>query len=260
MRNYSIIELGKLYPITSDFYLISGQPFLYHKDSQSLILGDLHLGQESALFGIDNKQISKSCKELTKNIIKLNDVVDIQTVICNGDIKHHTKSIKIQEVEELKYFVSSLIDYGVDIIFIEGNHDPLLEFLIPHVSENKLYIKKEHFIGNTLIHHGHLMLEPNDLKTIIISHEHPSFTFYGINRARVKLPAFVVMEAQGNVVIILPAANGISSGTYFPPKSNEKFLSPYLQKYGEISSMEIFPFDEEIGIFELPPVNYWTKD
>jgi len=190
------------------------------------------------------------------------DVIDrfeIKRVICNGDIKHHTKRIKIQELEELKYFTEHITEKQVMLEFIQGNHDHLLEFIFPHIDMDYLTLHEAIILDEILIHHGHLDPPPGDYSTILLSHEHPSFVFNGYNKARVKLPAFVTLQAAGKFVIILPAASSISLGTSFPLSSTSQFLSHFLKTNGDLRSMEIFPTDGELGLLELPPVRQWRS-
>lgn len=259
MENYSIIPSFSSYPISTGIYLISGTPFLYLKQASCIILGDIHLGIESSMFMDDTNRVSNACKELTDLLSDVITRYNVNHIICNGDIKHNTSSIKVQEVEELKYFVDTLIDHDLLISFIKGNHDTLLEFLIPYVNFDNINMTDYLVIDNIMIRHGHDNFIGDGFSTIIISHEHPAYTFYGFNRARVKLPAFVSMNIDKSKIIILPAANTISSGTNYPPKTKKDFLSPFLQEHGNISTMEIFPYDISLGIFELPPVSQWQK-
>jgi len=239
--------------VASGIFIITGTPFLVLDEHATIILGDIHLGQESSLFRGDTNKVSNSCRELTQLLVDCINKFKIQRVICNGDIKHHSSSIKIQELEELKFFVRAVMDVDCHIDFIQGNHDRLLEFLFPHIDMEKFQLQEKIEINQILIHHGHLDIE-SSADVIIISHEHPAFTFYGMNRARLKLPAFVILMAAAKEVIILPAANSISLGTNYPPQSRGDFLSPFLQEHAELKTIEIFPYDREVGLLELPPV------
>jgi putative SbcD/Mre11-related phosphoesterase len=208
----------------------------------------------------DVSHISRTTKELTQLIIDTTNLHNIKTIICNGDIKHHTKDIKVQELQELRYFTEELTSLDLQIIFIKGNHDHLLEFLLPYVNTANVKFDANVRLGSILISHGHQDLNSDELlgvDTIILSHEHPAYTFTGPNRARAKLPAFVSLKASNRIVIILPASNEISSGVDYPPRKQSDFLSPFLRNSGELESIEIFPIDPEFGLFELPATNLW---
>ena len=258
---YSIIPPGNKYPLSSECAIITGTPFLYLSRYNALVLGDLHLGHESALMEIDSGSISESCQHLTQLVLQVIQNSNIDMVVCNGDIKHNTKDIKIQELEELKYFTSKITSLGVNLVFLEGNHDLLLEYMIPYIDHNQVSVKTELKLGNILIRHGHEEIENytlTDIDTIILSHEHPAYTFRGTNRARVKLPAFLTIDINNQNVIVLPAANSISSGVNYPIFDQKAFLSPILRDQAKLSSMEIFPIDLEYGLFELPSTNLWS--
>jgi putative SbcD/Mre11-related phosphoesterase len=222
-----------------------------------LILGDLHFGQEQSLFVNSHaSSISNACRELTETLLKTILAHDIKEVILNGDIKHATTSFNHQEKKELIYFFDNIIGNGIDLTLIRGNHDLMIDYLLP-TDPGKFEITDYYEIDDAIILHGHELFDHKSQGLFILSHEHPAYLFRGYNKARIKLPAFVLIQSPTKDVIILPAANDISSGTNFPPRSSRKFLSPLLKHISNTSTMTIFPFDPDLGIFLLPPFNNW---
>lgn len=254
MRTYSIVPPLEQYIILPDIHIISGTPFLYIPSKRILVMGDIHLGHESALFhGKSTNSHLSQVKLLVESLNSIRETLQIDTTVINGDIKHHTQSIIPQEVQELNSLISYHEAQDIDLILVEGNHDPFLHFLVGE-EHMKTEVVPFYEIGGILIHHGHN--EPNfkNASFIIISHEHPAFQLRGYNRARVKLPAFVKMRAAGRDVVITPPANSISSGMDFPVGNRNQFLSPFLQKHAEMKYMSIYPYDKDLGIFELPRI------
>ncbi len=246
-----------LFVLTNDISIINGTPFLYIKSIKALILGDIHFGQEAALLNFKETSVSKSCIGIRKIVEEILGRIDVEMIILNGDIKHNTYFISKQEFNEIEYFFKSDLISKTKCIMIRGNHDRLLKFLIRKTLDRKLEIQDEISLSDYFIHHGHLLREPGDNGTIIISHEHPAYTFRGVDYGRVKLPAFVKLKTSDNKqIIIIPATNKISTGISFPPNKSNDFLSPYLREKVTIKRMQIYPFDPITGVLPLPPIDF----
>ncbi|MCH8908817.1 MAG: metallophosphoesterase, partial [Candidatus Heimdallarchaeota archaeon] len=183
--------------------------------------------------------------------------LDVDILIFNGDIKHSTNKINKQELIELKYLYEEPVVTKIRSVIIKGNHDKLLKLSLRKVEIPIEVVENELKIGRYLFTHGHM--EPqNTFDILVLSHEHPSFVLQGSVRERVKLPAFVTMQTEDRRnVIILPAANSISSGVNFPPKTKNGFLSPYLKRNAKLKTMRIFPFDYSTGVLPIPPIASW---
>jgi len=258
-----LIQSSSLFPLNENCYIVEGTPFLYIKDIKTLVLGDLHLGQEVGIMGFDPETgivVSKSTIELKSQLIITINELDIEVIVFNGDIKHSTNKINKQERIELKYIYEEPILKKIKSIIVKGNHDKLLKLLLKTIDANISVYEIEYKFKNYLFTHGHLMPE-KEFDVLILSHEHPSFILRGSIHERVKLPAFVSMKSlDDKEIIILPAANGISGGVVFPPTDKSKFLGPYLSANSDFASMKIFPFDYTTGVLPLPPIEMWNID
>jgi metallophosphoesterase superfamily enzyme len=143
---------------------------------------------------------------------------------------------------------------------IRGNHDKLLSKTTRDLPECCSVVDDFKDRGY-MIHHGHLLFDDSKAQTIIVSHEHPAFVLRGNEFAHVKLPAFVTMRTKLNKqIVILPASSEIAMGNNFPPKSADQLLSPYLRKNGDLSTMQIFPFDPSTGVLDLPENRFWKNN
>lgn len=253
------IDLLKLHNLTEDISILNGTPFLYIKSIQTLVLGDLHLGQETSLFQKNSDSISRACINLRNLIEYVMSNVKIHLIIFNGDIKHKTNGINSQEISELQYLLKIGEIQKIQCILIRGNHDRLLKFASRKILPDYCSIVDDYSIKNFYFHHGHdETVNDNKSDIIILSHEHPAYILK-VNLARMKLPAFVTLKTNNNkFVIILPAASEISTGSNIP-LSTSSFLSPYLRKNAIINTMQIIPFDPSTGILPLPPINEWRK-
>ncbi len=238
--------------------IVAGYPFLMLKKERILVLGDLHIGQESIVLDSSSKTISRSTNKMLNKIRHICDLLDVKSIVFNGDIKHYTLGITNQEIKELEHLNELFSDK--EIVFIKGNHDRFLNLASKFSGGKQIKICEFFQVGDTLIFHGDKEKDiPQSVKNLILSHEHPSFVFKGSVGERIKLPAFAFMsnsriEGRQLNILILPASTGLAGGVSFPPSAINAFLSPLLRRIAPPVKMEIFPFDEDVGILPIPPL------
>lgn len=240
-----------------DVSIIEGTPFLYIKSLQSIVLGDLHLGHQDALVSSGSRSQSIDIERVLRLLDEVFQCkINITTVILNGDIKHKTRGILKQEVEDIRLLVEWVVRNELNLISIKGNHDRLLEPILNSMTKGReSFLFKEIYKDNGyLFVHGDRDILEQELKgihTIILSHEHPSYVMRGIVGESVKLNAFVTLQGLERKVVILPATGYFTVGTKFPLKNRDRFLSPFLQKHANLSSQKIYPYDEDMGVLKF---------
>lgn len=251
--------MNELIHIDHDLYIISGTPFLLVRsiDSIYLVLGDLHFGQEEMITNIDSSTVGYTSEKLISQIVRCVNHYNVDVLILNGDIKHISNGYSNQE----QYEVNALLDHPTlektKVIIVKGNHDLYIHEILKSKSDlsvmNSYHINKHG--NNILIAHGHQKIEYNKQEILILSHEHPSYIMRGSNFEKVKLAAFIICyTTTDQLIVILPASNIISSGISYPIQKSQ-FLSPILREL-EYKSMQIFPFDSDLGVLPLPMIEY----
>jgi putative SbcD/Mre11-related phosphoesterase len=251
----------QLFEVKHDVKIIVGTPILYMESMKTIVLGDLHFGQEAILVNNSDSTtsaISKACINLRNLVESVVNQYKIQKIILNGDIKDKTNGVNTQEVNEIKYFFDSPIVKNCECILVRGNHDKLINLVTKGLLPSKSRIVDDYLLNGYFFHHGHLDFDPKDAHTIILSHEHPAYILGGRKQGKAKVRAFVTLQTTTEKnVIILPAASDIAIGVNFPPTSKEYFLSPFLRNWAEISAIQIYPFDKMVGILPIPHVKEW---
>lgn len=245
---------------SDDVAILQPTPFLYIISEQTLVIGDVHCGQEEALLESSTAFVSPGIKEFRQLLDDTLASYPISTVVFNGDLKHNTNAISEQEIYELEYLFSLPALRLLDVYVILGNHDPLLKTAMKNTIQNnsqlqfRVYLK----LNGYLIYHGHKQSVEallTNIHTIILAHEHPAYVFRGVLGESVKVGAFVTLqcivdEVQFSVIII-PAVAEYASGIAYPLPSRESFLSPLLEFYADIQSQRIYPFDTTTGVLNL---------
>ncbi|MDH5402827.1 MAG: metallophosphoesterase [Candidatus Heimdallarchaeota archaeon] len=253
MNIQNITPLYNLHQLVPEINIIAGTPFLLVHDI--LVLSDLHIGQELTLPG-HHPIVSNYITTLIKSIQIIFNKYVINKIIVTGDIKEHTNTITIEEQIDLEFFITQINANNKSIVFIKGNHDKYIENLLRKINRTETIVEY-YKIHDCFLHHGHYLFPLPSERIIIIGHEHPAYVFKGLNFEKEKLPAFVTLFIQDKFVIILPSANQ-NAGVPFPPKDKIHFLSPFLREHGNLQSLQIYPYNNSIGILHLPKINNWN--
>jgi len=156
-----------------------------HKDA--VLICDLHLGMESALFesGIRSSEISE---RLTQKTIDLLKETKKKKLIIVGDLKERLVGIPTQ----VRKYVEEVSAYA-DITLVKGNHDGGLE-KIPGLE----VIGPEGFVYQKLgIFHGHAWPGEEVLacKNVMMGHNHPQIKFAGV-----WIPAWAELKADKKII------------------------------------------------------------
>lgn len=235
-------------------YVIPGSPLIYLKDIDAIVLSDLHLGfEEAAARGLDYSYGRK-----TRSVgmflprIQLKRIIDILTnvfeiikpkkLIINGDLKHAFDQLLKQESREIASLLDFIINNNIyEIVIIRGNHDNYLPIVLKKYGVN-LYTRYEYVTSNyrLLITHGHLELDLLEYNFVIIGHEHPSIKCFGL----IKTPVFIKIPFDKNKYIIcIPAIGPYHPGTSISVE-REKYLSPIIRHYGDLSRARVITWIE----------------
>ncbi|MDR0309133.1 MAG: metallophosphoesterase [Candidatus Methanoplasma sp.] len=193
MRSYEILPGVK---VTNDRCLILD-------DGPTAVVGDLHLGYESALEeeGMYIPRMNTgSIRDAMNNILS---EYEPRRVVLLGDIKHDFKRSKREAKEEVKTIIGLLTEAS-DVVVVKGNHDNFLQNILSEVGLTAFdYVD----MGGFRMEHGHV---DSKVRPVIIGHEHPSVRIPGAMSGGMKMHCFVHQKEDG--VIVLPPFSPFSAG------------------------------------------------
>ncbi|MDI9645180.1 MAG: metallophosphoesterase [Archaeoglobales archaeon] len=194
------------------------------------ILADLHLGIENFLqekgIAIPRIQI-KEVKSGIKNII---EKYNVNRLIIAGDLKHEFSRNMPYEWEDVKELVEFILDLGIKLEIVRGNHD---NYLASILSAYDVKLKDFVVVGDFYITHGHKELE---FDKMIIGHEHPCIKIR-VRGANYSFPSYLLAD---NKILVLPAFSPLVPGS---DVMQGEFLSPILKKAKKI---EIYAIEDEV--------------
>lgn len=183
------------------------------KEKEILVVGDLHLGFESALnqAGIFVnryifEEVEKSFDELFEFKKKFDEIVLL------GDIKHTFGSILKEERQQFIQIIEKLEKRCEKIIITKGNHDVLINYL---PKKENLEIKDCYLSENIAFLHGDKdfeLVENKKIETIIIGHLHPAIVLRdGVKSEKYK--CFLEGKYKNKKFIICPSFISSNEGT-----------------------------------------------
>lgn len=198
-----------------------------------LAVADLHIGIEHAL----NKQgvmIPSQTGVMMKKLVYLIEKCGVEELIILGDFKHNIPSTSMHEFREIPRLMDSLSKL-VDVSIIKGNHDGMLDRLIPGVPIHD-YIERD----GVILTHGHAWIKTKSLDSsvMVLAHNHPAVAFKDEQSRTIKEPAWIKGRFNERIkeyyrdgglseFILMPAFNSLISGIAFNQLFNNKPLGPY---------------------------------
>jgi len=193
MRSYEILPGVR---VTNDRCLILD-------DGPTAVLGDLHLGYESALEeeGMYIPRMNtESIRDAMNNVLS---EYEPKRVVLLGDIKHDFKRSKREARAEV-IRIMDLLAEAADVIVVKGNHDNFLQNILSDIGLTAVdYVD----MGGFRMEHGHI---DSRVRPVIIGHEHPSVRIPGEMSGGLKIHCFVHQKKDG--VIVLPPFSPFSAG------------------------------------------------
>ena len=208
-------------------------------DGPTAVVGDLHLGYESALEneGMFIPRINtQSVRESLNGII---DEYEPARFVLLGDIKHDFRRSSYQAREEVKQIVK-LVSDAAETVVIKGNHDNFLQNIL---SDMGITAVDHADIQGFRLEHGHV---DSGRRPVIIGHEHPSVRIPGELSGGMKLQCYVVARNEG--VIVIPPFSPFASGNDLNP-GRDAVMAPALRAC-DVGNAEIYGVSD-MGIFEF---------
>lgn len=249
--------------LTDEIQIIDAKPLLYLKDIKAIIIADLHLGTEAIMSEDGTSPPFNQTEKLTEEILFYMNKLNPDILILNGDIKHSFQEFTKIENRDVKKFLKSLSPFVKKIHVIKGNHDLFLNWVIKEVLNTSLH--EEHLvIGHYLFIHGDKKLPekiPEEVKYVIIGHEHPVFSVRIKGLTKVKTPVFLLgpFKNREKNLIVLPAYSNYASGTPVNPFFTDNLLSPILKEDIELLDFESFVLNQD-EVLHFPAFRFWFSE
>ncbi len=221
--------------LTEDVELLDGMPVIFIKSLNALVIADPHLGYEGVMAKkgvlIPKANLKHICKIIEDALKK----TKAKTIIVDGDIKNEFSKVDEEEFNELFDFMNFAKERGVSLILIKGNHD---NFVDRYAEPFKLKIhQQEAKVNGYLFFHGEDMPKDlQDVKMLIMGHEHPAIAIFNKAGKREKLRCFLYGEFKGRKLLVLPAINYFASGTEVNSVPQKELLAPIFEHL-DIDSM-----------------------
>ncbi len=223
---------------------------VFLREERVLIISDLHLGYEESLTSkgvlVPHSQFAHTEHRMLATVRALKP----KTIVFNGDFKHDFGKIASSEWREGRKLLETVRKHTKSILIIEGNHDPSIG---PFAAKIQVQIASLLISNDTLIVHGDEIPQEsslNNIKTIIIGHEHPAVTIReGMVSETYK--CFLVGAWKRKRLIVMPSYNLITQGTNV---LTQTLLSPFLSS---IDSFRVIV--SQNGLFDFGKIKDMKK-
>ena len=180
--------------------IVPGEPAaLIEGREKALVVADLHLGFERELsqLGINMPSQTEKLYMRLRNLIAKHGP---SRVILLGDVKHGVPAITEQEWTDIPVFFERLLELGVEVDVVPGNHDGNIEVLLPSGIE----VAQQHgiILGDAGLFHGHTWPDIKMLgcETLVIGHIHPTITFRDPMGFRITNQVWVKAPCDKNIL------------------------------------------------------------
>ena len=208
---------------------------LFFEKHRTLIVSDFQFGHEGQLIEKGVLLPPTQYKEARTRLEAIyGERGRVQETIIAGDLKHEFGRISEQEWQDILNIVAFMQRNSERVTLVQGNHDKLLG---PLAQKRGLEVVMSRSFADVLVLHGDVVpleAESEEVKTIVIGHEHPAVLLNdGVRREQVK--CFLKGKWHGKNLIVLPSFDALTEGTNI---LREKKLSPFLQ--GDLGDFEAF--------------------
>lgn len=208
------------------------------KEGPTAVVGDLHLGYESALESEGMFIPRINTESVRESLNKIIDDYEPQRIVLLGDVKHDFSRSKYSAREEVRSIVK-LVSDAAETVVIKGNHDNYLQNILADLGVNALDYCD---VMGYRLEHGHV---DSGHRPVIIGHEHPSVRIRGEPGGSVKLQCYVVAK-EG--VIVIPPFSPLASGNDLNG-AGEAVMAPAL-KGCDVSKADIWAVSE-MGLIHM---------
>ena len=208
-------------------------------DGPTAVIGDLHLGYESALEDEGLFIPRVNAESIRESLNRIIDRYEPARMVLLGDVKHDFRRSSYSAREEGRDIMKLIAD-AAECVVVRGNHDNYLQNILSDVG---LFALDHIDVGGYRLEHGHV---DSGVRPVIIGHEHPSVKIPGELSGGMKLQCYVVAKEEG--VVVIPPFSPFASGNDLNP-GRDAVMAPAL-KACDVSRAEIIGVSD-MGLMEL---------
>jgi putative SbcD/Mre11-related phosphoesterase len=233
---------------------VKNYPAVFLEELKVLVIADLHIGFEYALFksGVKIPRQTEKMKKTIKDIIKK---TKSKRLVVLGDIKHEVPGTSFQERREVPSFFADLLGM-VKVDIAPGNHDSNITELLPE--EVSVHGTEGFRIGDYYFSHGHTWPSEKlmESKMLMIGHLHPTVEFKDSFGYSILKPIFLkgsldkekLKNRYGRdkeiEILALPVFNDLFTGTPIKAKFENNLLGPvFRNKFIDLDNSEAYLID-----------------
>src|SRR3989344_741692 len=216
---------------------------LYLRKENILVIGDVHLGYESAMAKqgvfMPRFQFRDTIERLERifSLLKQRkkaEGIKFEAVVVNGDLKHDFATITEQEWRDILKLRDFLLVQSEQVILVKGNHDIKLA---PIARKRGIVLVESIAINDKFVCHGHVVPDSSGFKgakIVIVGNEHPAVSFRDGARSEL-YKCFILGRWGKKKMVVMPSFNQITIGTDI---LKERFISPFMQQ--DLGSFDVF--------------------
>ena len=235
---------------------------MYIQDERILVIADLHLGIEAIMSEDGTYLAHNQTQDIIEQVTYYLKELQPNELILNGDVKHSFHEPTKIENRDVQKFLKAISPHVKKISITQGNHDVFLNWAIKGITNIDFY-KSYYTRGSYLFTHGDKELPkeiPEEIRYIIIGHEHPILEARINKLQKIRAPAFVVVpiKKRNITLIVLPAFSAYSSGTPINPANKDNLLSPILRNDVDLSECQLYVLDKKGEVFHFPSFKEWN--
>lgn len=188
--------------------LVGGAAFL--ADTRTLVVGDIHLGEEEALARAGMLVPKQAFGDLQARLAGLVEATRPSLLVFDGDLIHEFGRIPDEEWRHLRRLLGEL-RLRCTVAAIKGNHDVMLPAMAGPL---ELSLHDWMVCGTTLLIHGdRVPPRPalSGVRRIVIGHEHPAVRLSDGVRTET-YQCYLWGRWKGKQVLVLPAMSALHEG------------------------------------------------
>jgi putative SbcD/Mre11-related phosphoesterase len=238
--------------ISKDVEVAGDLPGLVLKNRGILVVADLHIGYEQALqrqgIYIPRSTYVKTKQAMSEMIEKARP----EKIVILGDVKHEFGVPSSQEWVEVKDLLRWLLDMGLKVHVVRGNHD---NYIIAILKKFGIELHYPVMVEDSYVMvHGHEPLEevPEGAEVLLMGHEHPAITVRDSLGVKRKFKCFLRGSWRGLLVVVLPALSPLASGSTMNECPQGLLLSPMLKESVDVDSFKPIVVEPGAGVYEFP--------
>ncbi|RLE51623.1 MAG: hypothetical protein DRJ33_05525 [Candidatus Methanomethylicota archaeon] len=234
---------------------VNAYPALYLEKYNAVVVADLHIGFEAALEK-DGIHIPVSMyPKMKAQLTSLLDETKAERVIFLGDVKHEFGEPSVQEWVEVKDLLGWLMERGVSVDVVRGNHDNYIIRILKKYDNVTLH-DPVMFLEDIMLAHGHKSFEiPSEVRVVILAHEHPAISVKDKSGAKYKFKCFLVGKYKEVDLVVIPSFSPLAVGVSINEAPKEELLTPMLHEVdlGEFTPIVV---EKDVGAFKFPPLKF----